>query len=141
MQNQYYILKGIDSGIQLKPAPYDDSQGDGKVWHNGERVMSFPDPLTANNYMQVYGVNVRSHGYIHMKHLDPPPQQYAPPPGPPPPPRYTTVMSNLQKHPIAYQDSVTQKWYAVGPDGKSWDQSYYASSPHRKERGYQKFFA
>jgi hypothetical protein len=131
MQYQHYILKGIGpEGIRLKPDPFDHSQGDGTVWHNGERVMSFPHSLTANNYMQVNGVNARSHGYIHVKHLDPLPQtqthqQYAPPP-----PSYNTVMSNLPKHPIAYQDSVTLKWYAVGPDGKSY---WLSGGSHRRK--------
>jgi len=127
MQYQYYILKGIGpEGIRLKPDPFVHSQGDGTVWHNGEQVSSPSSPSDrriANNYMHVHGVNARSQGYIDMKHLDPLPplpQTQTHPQYAPPPPSYNTVMSNLPKHPIAYQDSVTQKWYAVGPDGKSY---------------------
>ena len=142
MQYQYYILKGIGpEGIRLKPDSFDDSQGDGNIWHDGTQVRSlYSPPRISNNYMLVNVVNARSQGYIHMKHLDPLPQtqthqQYAPPPGPPPPPRYTTVMSNLPKYPIAYQDSVTLNWYAVGPDGKSyWLNGLNGGSHRRKHR-------
>ena len=128
MQSQHYILKEIGpEGIRLKPEPYDESKGDGKVWHNDERVSSPLDPRIVGNYMHVHGVNARSQGYIHTKHLD---QQYAPPPGPPPPPSYNTVMSNLPKHPIAYQDSVTLKWYAVDTDGKPY---WLSGGSHRRK--------
>ena len=93
MQHQYYILKGIGpEGIQLKPDPYDDSQGDGKVWHNDELVGIMTPIKIANNYIYVSGVEKRSIGYIDTKHL----------------------------YPRLYQDSSTMRWYSTDSNGKSY---------------------
>ena len=94
-----YVLTGIPTeGIQLKPFPSNDSNGDGQLFHNGQMVHEFK-PVRMNDYICVYADGSRSMGWIHANHLIPiiqPPQghSYAFKPGKThsgdiPPPPYT----------------------------------------------------